>query len=198
MRRAPASALLALPFFLIAGSAESHPHVWVDYELTALFEQGRIVALRQDWSFDEDFTASVLSDVLKHRGKPAISPEDVGKLKRTAFSNLKNYDYFNHVWAKDKAVAVDKEVKDFDARLEGDRLAYRFTVVLAQPIDPHAGPVQVGIWDDTYYVDVGPAKGRTPRLEGAGAEGCKARIGEDKKHPIYFGSVFPPIVEISC
>ena len=192
------SALLALPLCLFAGSAQSHPHVWVDYDLTALFEQGRIVALRQDWSFDEDFSASVLTDVAKHHGKGAFSAGEIAKLKQSAFSNLKNYDYFNRVWARDKPVAIGKDVKDFEAWLEGDRLVYRFTVVLSQPVDPHAGPVRIGIWDDTYYVDVGPAKGHPPRLEGAGAEGCKASVGEDKKHPIYFGSVFPPSVQISC
>ncbi len=198
MLHARASALLALPFCLLAGSAHSHPHVWVDYDLTAVFEQGRIVALRQDWSFDEDFSASVLTDVAKHHGKGAFSPAEIANLKKSAFSNLRNYDYFNHVWASDKPVAVGKEVKDFEPRLDGDRLAYRFTVVLPQPVDPHAGPVRIGIWDDTYYVDVGPAKGHPPHLEGPGAEGCKASIGEDKKHPIYFGSVFPPSVQISC
>ncbi|MDR3438284.1 DUF1007 family protein [Telmatospirillum sp.] len=198
MFRPQVPTLLALPLCLLAGSAESHPHVWVDYDLTALFEQGRIVALRQDWSFDEDFSASVLTDVVKHRSKGPLLPGEVAKLERSAFSNLKNYGYFNHVWAGDKPVALDKDVKDFEARLDGDRLAYRFTVVLSQPVDPRAGAIRIGIWDDTYYVDVGPAKGHAPRLEGAGAEGCKASIGEDKKHPIYFGSVFPPSVQISC
>ncbi len=193
-----ALALLALPLCLLARPAWSHPHVWVDYALTALFEQGRIVALRQDWSFDEDFSASVLTDVAKHHGKGAFSPAEIADLKKSAFSNLRNYDYFNHVWANDKPIAVGKEAKDFEARLEGDRLTYRFTVVLSQPVDPHAGPVRIGIWDDTYYVDVGPAKAHPPSLVGEGAAGCKASVGEDKKHPIYFGSIFPPSVQISC
>ncbi|PKU23559.1 DUF1007 family protein [Telmatospirillum siberiense] len=193
-----ASAMLALPLCLFAGSAWSHPHVWVDYGLTALFERGRVVALRQEWSFDEDFSASVLSDVAKHHGKGAFSPAEIAALKKSAFSNLRNYDYFNHVWLGDKPLSVDKEVRDFDAGLEGDRLIYRFTVVLSQPADPRAAPIHIGIWDDSYYVDVGPAKGHPPRLEGAGSEGCRARVGEDKAHPIYFGSVFPPSVQISC
>lgn len=196
--RLSAPLALAMLFCLFAGSASGHPHVWVDYGLTALFEQGRVAALRQEWSFDEDFTASVLADVAKHRGKAALSAAEIAALKASAFSNLKNYDYFSHVWSGDKPVPIDKEVRDFQARLDGDRLVYRFTVVLGQPIDPRVAPLKVGIWDDTYYVDVGPAKASPPRLEGPGSEGCKAAVGEDRKHPIYFGSVFPPAVTITC
>jgi ABC-type uncharacterized transport system substrate-binding protein len=192
------SIVLAVPLCLLAAAAHSHPHVWVDYQLTALFEQGRVVALRQDWSFDEDFTASILTDIVKQPGEGALSADDIARLKDSAFANLRNYDYFNHVWMEDQPVAIDKDVKMFDARLDGDRLAYRFTTVLAQPVDPHAGAVRIGIWDDSYYVDFGPAKDRPPRLEGKGSESCKASVGEDKAHPIYFGEVFPPSILISC
>ncbi len=187
----------------IAARAEAHPHVWVDTVVTALFDKGRITALRQEWWFDEDFTAMALSEVRKAKGLAAAVPRplsagEIDGLKAKAFSNLANYNYFTHVWAAGKPVGVAKEVTGFAARMDGAKLAYAFTLPLAQPLDPRAGKIRIGVWDDTYYVDVGPAKGNAAKLEGEGAAGCTARIVDDKEHLLYFGSVTPKVVEIGC
>ncbi len=188
---------------LIAGTpAEAHPHVWVDWVVTALLDHGKVTALREDWWFDEDFTVMALSDVRKTKGMAAsvprpLSPADVDQLKAKAFSNLANYAYFTHVWAAGKPVAVAKEVSQFAARMDGAKLAYSFTLPLAVPSDPKA--LRVGIWDDTYYVDIGPATGRpAAAVEGEGAAACRARVIDDKDHLIYNGSITPKVVEITC
>jgi tRNA threonylcarbamoyladenosine biosynthesis protein TsaE len=114
-----------------------------------------------------------------------------------AFANLKNSDYFTHVWSAGQPVKV-KEATGFAAHLAGDKLVYDFVVPLARPVDPKAGPLRIGIWDDSYYVDVGPAAGTTAHLDGTGAAGCKAAVIEDHDHPLYFGSIFPQTVQITC
>jgi len=187
----------------VAGTAAAHPHVWVDTQVTALLEDGKVTAIREDWSFDEDFSASVLEDVRKAKG-PAIdhvspfSPGEIDKIKRNAFGNLRNYDYFTHVWANGQPIKVKPEVTEFAAKLEGEKLRYVFTVVLAEPVDPHGRTLRIGIWDDSYYVDVGPTPKNGAAIAGAGAEACRARISEDKAHPIYFGSIFPKTADITC
>lgn len=198
----PAAALTAL-LLLTAAPAAAHPHVWVDYQLTARMTANGVSALEQEWSFDEDFSASVLSDVLKRKGPQALkdgafTPGEEARLKELAFSNLKNFGYFAHVWLAGKPVALAKEATGFHARLESSHLIYSFTLALTAPADPRQGPLLVGIWDDSYYVDVGPAKGKKPSLQGPGADACGAVIAEDKSHPIYYGSIFPPVVKISC
>ena len=175
----------------------AHPHVWVVYDLTVVFVKGRMAALQQEWSFDEDFSAAVLHDVGGGQAVKALRPGDVAKIEKNAFSNLKNYDYFTHVFVGSGKVGVG-EVKDFKARLAGAKLIYTFTVPLAQPVDVKAEPAGIGIWDDTYFVDVGPAEGSAPKLVGDGAAACRATIIEDHQHPIYFGSVFPKTVRVSC
>jgi ABC-type uncharacterized transport system substrate-binding protein len=186
---------------LAASPAEAHPHVWVDTVVTALFDQGKVTALRQEWWFDEDFTVMALSEVRKTSGMAAaarrpLSPGEVDQLKAHAFSNLANYGYFTHVWAAGKPVGVAKQVSAFAARMDGDKLAYTFTLPLAAPTDPKA--LRIGVWDDTYYVDVGPAKGQSVRLEGAGSEACHVRIIDDKDHLIYYGQVTPKVMEVTC
>lgn len=179
-------------------AAEAHPHVWIDYDLTVVFEKGLIVALTQEWSFDEDFTAAVMRDVAGEKKPPkSLSPADIAKIEKNAFSNLKNYDYFTHVFVADGKAAT-RPATGFTARLDGAKLVYDFTVPLEHGIDPKAGEVGVGVWDETYYVDIGPAESKPPKLQGDGSAACQALIVTDHQHPIYFGAVFPKIVRVTC
>ncbi|HIJ62727.1 MAG TPA: DUF1007 family protein [Rhodospirillaceae bacterium] len=196
--------MIGLALALASGpKAEAHPHVWVDTVVTAIFSQGKVTSLREEWWFDEDFTVTALSDIRKTKGmsRVAIRPlteGEIGQLRAQAFSNLANYAYFTHVWAAGKPIAVAREVTAFQARMDGARLAYSFTLPLAAPQDPRAGPLRIGVWDDSYYVDVGPAKGLAPQVEGDGSQGCAARIIDDKDHLLYFGAVTPKAMEIKC
>jgi ABC-type uncharacterized transport system substrate-binding protein len=193
---------LALCLAVSGGAAEAHPHVWVDWVMTVLVEQGKVTALREEWWFDEDFTVMALSEARKTKGMAAavprpLNPGEIAQLKEKAFSNLANYAYFNHVWTAGKPLAVAKEVTGFTARLDGARLAYVFTLPLASPVEPNR--LRVGIWDESYYVDVGPVTGRSPvAIEGDAPASCKARVIDDKDHPIYDGSITPKVIDIAC
>ena len=45
------------------GGAWAHPHVWVEYDATFLFDDaGRVTAIRERWRFDEMFSAGVIPD----------------------------------------------------------------------------------------------------------------------------------------
>ncbi len=182
---------------LTGGRASAHPHVWIDYVVTLMFDKGRVTALREVWSFDEDFSASVLRDYAGiEEGKPLGAPE-IAKIEQNAFANLEHYDYFTHVWAAGGAVGVRKAT-EFAARVDGPRLIYDFVVPLSRPVDARAAPASFGVWDDTYYVDVGPAEGQATKFVGDGSAGCKAAIVEDHDHPIYFGSVYPKTIRVTC
>jgi ABC-type uncharacterized transport system substrate-binding protein len=185
-----------------ASAVEAHPHVWVDWVVTALVENGKVTGLREEWWFDENFTVEALSEVRKTKGMAAAVPrplnaDEVDQLKAKAFSNLAHYAYFTHVWAAGKPLAVAEEVTSFAARMDGAKLAYVFTLPLAVPADLQG--LRVGIWDDTYYVDVGPVTGRSAvGIEGDAPVACKARIIDDKDHPIYNGSITPKVIDITC
>lgn len=203
MRRILVTTLLTA--FLAPVPALAHPHVWVDTIVTAHMDKGAVTSLREDWTFDEDFSASVLGDVRHIKGMGGdrhspLTPGEIVQLQQNAFSNLKHYDYFTHIWLNDKRLKIKPDVEGFTARLEGDKLRYWFTVQLAQPAAVAKGGVlKVGIWDDSYYVDVGPATGKPAAvLEGDGSAACRARIADDPKHLLYYGSITPKIVEVTC
>jgi len=193
-RCAVAGALVAMGS---APPAQAHPHVWIDYELTLKFEKGRVVALGEEWSIDESETALILRDIVGDQPVKTLPAAAVAKLEKNAFSNLENYDYFTHVFAAGGKVGV-RTVTDFQARIAGAKLVYDFTVPLDRPVDAAAGPASFGVYDETYYVDVAPAQGKPPRLVGDGSAACHATVAEDREHPIYFGSVFPMTVRVTC
>jgi ABC-type uncharacterized transport system substrate-binding protein len=202
-RRFAVLASLPIAFALAPAPARAHPHVWVDYLVTGIFAGKSLTALREEWHFDEDFSATVLHDILGEKAAgghaaAAFSAAEIRTLHDKAFANLKDYHYFHHVWIDGRAQGAGR-VHDFTARREGDRLVYAFTYDLAKPVDPAADHVEIGIWDDSYYVDVGPIEHRVAAsLENPPAKACKIGIAPDKSRPIYFGSVFPPTIRIAC
>jgi ABC-type uncharacterized transport system substrate-binding protein len=81
--------------------------------------------------------------------------------------------------------------------MDGPKLVYSFVLHPKAPVDVPAAPVEIGIWDDSFYVDVEPAD--TPgAVSVSGDAGCRAAIVTDKAHAIYGGLVTPETIKVSC
>jgi ABC-type uncharacterized transport system substrate-binding protein len=178
--------------------ASAHPHVWVNYRLEFIFNAGRLTALHQRWIFDTNFSSMVLHHLVKNyrRGEP-LTPQETVALRDNAFANLARYAYFTHVWSGTHKANIGK-ARSFTAKVVGDALEYDFVTPLATPLDPHAQSITVGIWDDSYYVDVGPTMPVNAAVSLSGISGCRALTAKDHTHPLYFGAAFPYTVRISC
>jgi len=189
---------LASLFLLLSGTpAQAHPHVWVNYLASVIFKGGMITGLQEQWSFDEDFSAVALQDLPTGDATTALKPSDVAILRKSEFSNLKNYAYFHHVFVGDQDLGVG-DVSDFSAVLDGRKLVYTFLISLKKPIDPHSAPVEIGIWDDTFFVDVEPISENGITIAGDGASGCATAIVQDEDHAIFDGLVVPPAIQVTC
>ncbi|MDR3428187.1 MULTISPECIES: DUF1007 family protein [Silvimonas] len=190
--------LLALLAAFYSAAAAAHPHVWVLYDVAIQFKEGKVVALKEHWVFDEDFTTAVLSDVAKGRkpGKP-LSKAEVAKVKAGGFDNLQNYGYFQHLAIERSAINV-KAPTDFTARLDGAKLVYEFTLPLDKPVDPRQGRVTLGFYDESYFVDYEPTNASSVTLTGDGIGSCKLNSFEDRAHPIFYGTVNPLVWKLNC
>ena len=83
-------------------------------------------------------------------------------------------------------------VKEFYAEVTEDQLIlYRFRVPLPAPTDPK--DLAVGLFDDSYYVDVALAESDI-----SVPEGCKATLEQDQNEPLYYGTYFPTYVHLDC
>lgn len=186
-----------LVFIATDAPAQAHPHVWITYLATLVFHGGKVTALREQWTFDRDFTQVALGDLPTGAATKALKPSDIPILEKTEFSNLANYAYFHHVFLGDVDQGIGA-LQDFTARLSGQELVYTLTLALKTPIDPRVTPPEIGIWDDTFFVDVEPASDAGITMEGDGMAGCSTAIVQDEAHAIFDGMVTPPAIKLTC
>lgn len=193
--RLAAAVLIGLAAFA-PGAALAHPHVWIDAVTTFVFKGDSVVGVRFFWRFDELFSSYVIGEFDRDRNG-VLSGEEQRAVKAGAFDNLKEHGYFAHVDVDGRRVR-GTAVGDFNAVIRKGRVAYQFTLVLPAPVDARRQRLTVGVYDETYYVDVGLDEHDPVRLEGAGAAGCAFEVREDVARPIYFGMVFPRVVDLRC
>jgi len=181
---------------MAANAASAHPHVWIDAKATLVFEQGKITAIRMHWTFDPLFTMLVMGHHDKDKDKK-INKAEAADIEVNAFSNLKNFSYFTHL-RLDGTPAKVSRVTGFKPSFTGEKLVYEFTVLLDKPIDPLKTRFGVGVYDETYYIEIQFDEKAPVAVTGAGSAGCKHTIAEYKKNAFYNGIIFPRIATLSC
>ncbi len=196
LRRLGVSILGLVAIVGAASDAGAHPHVWIDTVATFVFERGKVVSIKLEWTFDEFFSESLL-DSIHPKKKGTLDAKEIKELYEKDFTNLKNYDYFIHLRLGGKKLPI-REVSDFSAAVLKGRVVYRFTVRLPSPVDPVATGIALGVYDESYYVEVAFAKEEPIRFEGGPDGACRYDVHEDRSTPIYYGMVFPQQVRLDC
>ena len=150
-------------------SAAAHPHVWVVGTTDVVFDAGgRIVSLRQHWSFDEMYSAFATQGV-GEKGKP-ISRETLAPLAKTNVESLAEFGFFTAARQGGKRLDFD-EPRDY--WLEADDkgvVSLHFTLPLRTPVDARK-PFSFQTYDPTYFVSFATDKGKEATLVGA-PPGC--------------------------
>jgi ABC-type uncharacterized transport system substrate-binding protein len=191
-----AAATAALAFVGRAEPVDAHPHVWIDAVVTFVFEDGRLVALRHQWKFDEFFGSFVIEEHdTDHDG--AFDAAEVGAIRDSAFSNLREFDYFTHVRLDGDKLTL-QEVSAFTAHIEDSVLVYEFAMPLPEPVDPGKNRFAASVYDVEYYVEVLLDQYDPVRFEGIPSGGCTYEIHEDAENPIYYGMVYPLAITLNC
>jgi ABC-type uncharacterized transport system substrate-binding protein len=188
--------LVALALLAPAGAAEAHPHIWIRASATLQFENGKITGIRHEWVFDDFFSNALITDFDKNKNKK-FDPDDIADIEKNAFAALKEFGYFTHARVGGKAVTI-ASTRDFAPVIDKDKVVYRFTAVLPEPVDPRATTFDAGVYDHSYYVDVEVNPQLGVKLAGGGSEKCKFAVVEDKDAPLYFGATYARRIEIRC
>lgn len=91
--------------------AVAHPHVWITFESTVLYEQGSIAAIRHKWSFDEFYTAMAIQG-LDTNNDGQYDRAELAELAKVNMDGLKEFSYFTYpkLAGQDLSFA---EVKDY-------------------------------------------------------------------------------------
>jgi len=133
----------------VASDARAHPHVFIDDAMTLIFGDRDIAGLRMSWTFDEMYSSMIRTDYV--RGK-AVTPAEVKKIEKENFLNLENYGFFLDLTINGAPIRV-KAVKDFDARFQGNKVVFEFTVPLQTTEQRDANVIEARVFDPEYYVE---------------------------------------------
>lgn len=188
--------IVLLALGLLPRSGAAHPHVWITNVVMFVFDAGKVVALRLEWTFDEFYGAMVAEEFDANRDR-RFDAAEIATIRERAFSNLKSYNYFT-VFRVDSRPVTFERAEDFSAAIVKGTVVYRFTLPLPAPVDPRKQKVSVSVHDPTYYIEVLLDRFDPVRYEGDKGLPCQFAIREDKENPIWFGMVFPLHVALTC
>lgn len=174
--------------FLSPSRVMAHPHVFVDCQLTFIFNDKGLEGFRQDWIFDEMFGAMVLGEHDLNRDQK-ISAEEQKSIYNGAFINLKNFDYFTHINIDGKNVEVN-EARDFKTFVKEGFLHYDFFIPCKIDFDGKKHSMLTSIYDKSYYTAIFLSNDN--KLKGA-PEGNKVTLAFDTIEELsyYQGQVVP-------
>ena len=171
MSRPATCFLIALSFAARAVPASAHPHVWVTYETTVVYENGAVTGVEHTWTFDDMYTAMAVEGLDKnHDG--IYDRDELAELAKVNMDGLKDFDYFT--FARLGASSL-KFSGPSDAWLEHTNgvLHLHFKLALATPVLADAEGLTFSVYDPTFFIAFEPEKKDALKLSGAPA-GCAA------------------------
>lgn len=165
---------------LVAGAtgASAHPHVWITYETTVVYENGALAGFDHVWTFDDMYTSMAVQGLDKN-GDGAYSREELAELADVNMQGLKDFDYFTY--AKLGAASV-KMAAPKDAWLEHKNgiLSLHFRLPLEKPVLAEAEGFSFAVYDPSFFIAFEPEKTDAIKLAAGAPPGCKAEIAEPK------------------
>lgn len=194
-----------------APRAHAHPHVWIDLKSQLEFDgDGRVTGLEIDWTFDEFYTAFVITEF---GGPEAMDAETLTGIGRENLANLREFDYFTE-FLVDGAVQPLATPETFEMGLENGKLRLRFSVPLERPVLPDDHRINYAVYDPSYFVEILHVEGGHRLPPDTGPEGCRSVLIEPnptfeartlaesldrlETAPESFGALFAERVRLEC
>ena len=128
----------------------------MDTRIEVVYDDHGVEGFWITWKFDKVFTAGILMDFDLDKNE-RLSPGEVSVIEDRAFSNLVNYRYFVYIHSS-KGQYRPANVQGFTAYMEGGRIHYRFFVPYAIAIGAGEIKVNVAVYDETFFCDIGYAQ----------------------------------------
>ncbi|MBU0726877.1 MAG: DUF1007 family protein [Alphaproteobacteria bacterium] len=191
-----AAFLLLAAVLVLPRQATSHPHVWIDAHATLRLEGGTVQALAITWRFDDFFSSMMLEDFAGKGGK-AFDAKSQAALRDQVMLPMSEFAFFTHAAANGEKLPITK-IEDFRAEIEKGRVIFHFIALLPRSVDPKKEVFSLGLYDESYYVDVQLDKWDPIRFSSADAPGCAVDIAEDTSNPLYYGAFFPKLATLNC
>lgn len=161
----------------LAEAAHAHPHVFVSVKSQAIFgSDGRITAIRHDWTFDEMYS-SFATTGMNGAGK-GPSPEQFAAIAKQNIEDLAQYEWFTHARGASKKVEFATPVDYSVTQPEGGNLELHFTLPLATPASA-AKAFTFEVYDPSYFVAFSFDDKDKPAMQNA-PKGCSISLFKPK------------------
>jgi len=187
--------ILSVISSFIAFILVSHPHVFIDNRVSVIFNDKGLTGFKNEWFFDEMFSSAIIQEFdLDVDG--SFNEDEIKKVEKGAFSNLKNYNYFMNISINGKDFKI-KEIKNFHAKIDENIMVYDFFLPCEVPITANDQVIKIAVYDPTYFVQVIWASedpysfGDTSKLK------LSYEIIEDEKNAYYCGQIIPEALKIN-
>jgi ABC-type uncharacterized transport system substrate-binding protein len=169
--------VLAAALMWACAPASAHPHVFVTWEATLLYENGAFTGIQHKWTFDEYYTAMAIEGLDKnHDGK--YEREELAELAKVNIEALKDFEYFTFPTLAGQPVKLG-EPRDYWLEHKDGLLSLHFTLPLATPVLADAKEFAFSVYDNSYFIAFELAKTAHPVQLGAGApKNCRLTAGE--------------------
>lgn len=183
------AALFALAVFCAPASpALAHPHVWIDMRTELRFDdEGRVTAVQIAWTFDEFYSAFALEGAPRDGGQ--YDPAYLAELAGINLQNLAEWDYFTEITSGGNGIALGTAEDGTSTWDEASgRLSLSFTVPLKEPLAPvEAAPMQLKIYDPSYYISIEYEKTDPVLMTGKVPEGCAVESETPNVENVWIG-----------
>lgn len=181
--------LLTLCLCLAPLPAAGHPHVFMDVELTFVFDLQGLTGIQQRWVFDEMFSAQIV-DMVDANDDGRLTEAEARKIEQEAFVNLKNFNFFSHVLVDGRKVAFSKATQ-FVARQKNGIVSYEFLLPCSVPAQAGAKRhLTVAVYDQSYYTDVMLSETK-PKLQGTEHQIVNLQVRDAKAVYTEWGPIKP-------
>lgn len=138
----------ALVLSLLALPAIAHPHVFIDARGEVFIEDGALVAMRHQWTFDPYFSAWAIQG-LDADGDGVLTQAELQPLAEENIVGLDYYNYYTFAGSWDDPLAI-AGADDPSMLYEDGRVTLSFTVAFAQA-RPLGRSFDIEVGDPEYY-----------------------------------------------
>lgn len=163
---------------LLSRPAAAHPHVWVTYETTVVYDNGSIIGFDHVWTFDDMYTQMAIEGLDKN-SDGTYSREELAELADVNMQGLKDFDYFTFAKLSDKDLKISGP-KDHWLEHNGKMLRLHFRLLLDQPVLADASGFSFAIYDPSFFIAFEPEQTDAVKLAAGAPSGCKAVVNEPK------------------
>jgi len=172
----------------------AHPHVFIDNRIAVVFNDKGLKGFRHEWAFDEMFSSTIIQEFdLNADGE--FSEEEIKKVEKGAFSNLKEYNYFTDITINGEQFKI-QEVRDFYAEIDRGVMIYQFFIPCEETAVIENKEVKIAVFDPTYFVQVFFASGNTFSFIDTLNVKFNYEVFEDEENSYYYGQIIPEALKV--